>query len=355
MFSDPGAANFKRLRRLYSMEAAAEFITLLKGGFYRCLPILDVGGNPICCIENRIRVKASAYRVLFAPPCGESALQRFMDREIASSLFLEGTPYDQESEAGRTLRIKSGLDFISDSSRSITVENIFKLHSLTSKDRGGLHAGNYYRHGETEGDGALHSQLPRHMRRLVAFINAEDDINDLLKAAAIHFCIVHLRPYFKGNGIMARLIHLWYLARRGYPSVIGAPVSSLIAKNERGYRHALRLINRNASQSGVTDITPFLTFFADKIYNRLDSMSQEDGVPSAYDEALAAGSITEKERDLWGFTRTVYAMEDFSTKKLEKDFGHAAYATIRGFVMKFEKLGLLSSRKFGNRVRYRII
>ncbi|MBR7132631.1 MAG: hypothetical protein IKD04_03780 [Clostridia bacterium] len=42
------------------------------------------------------------------------------------------------------------------------------------------------------------------------------------------------------------------------------------------------------------------------------------------------------------------------TKQLEKDFGDAAYATIRGFVLKFEELGLLSSVKNGVRIIYKV-
>lgn len=38
----------------------------------------------------------------------------------------------------------------------------------------------------------------------------------------------------------------------------------------------------------------------------------------------------------------------------EKDYGHAAYATIRAFVLKFSEMGLLSSTKYGNRVKYRL-
>ena len=41
-------------------------------------------------------------------------------------------------------------------------------------------------------------------------------------------------------------------------------------------------------------------------------------------------------------------------KQLEKDFGNAAYATIRGFVMKFEKYGLLISKKYSNRIKYQV-
>ena len=42
------------------------------------------------------------------------------------------------------------------------------------------------------------------------------------------------------------------------------------------------------------------------------------------------------------------------TKQLEKDFGNAAYATIRIFVLKFERLGLLKSTQYGNRVKYAV-
>ena len=42
------------------------------------------------------------------------------------------------------------------------------------------------------------------------------------------------------------------------------------------------------------------------------------------------------------------------TKQLEKDFGNAAYATIRSFVLKFEQLGLLTSARYGNRLKYRV-
>ena len=66
------------------------------------------------------------------------------------------------------------------------------------------------------------------------------------------------------------------------------------------------------------------------------------------------GNVTEKEQALWKFVLTEYGEGQFSTKQLEKDFGNAAYATIRGFVFKFEKLGLLRSSKYGNRIKYQI-
>ena len=74
-----------------------------------------------------------------------------------------------------------------------------------------------------------------------------------------------------------------------------------------------------------------------------------------YDDAVKKGKVTEKESKLWKFVLSFYGTEEFSTKQLEKDFGDAAYATIRGFVSKFEKLGLLSSAKYGARVKYKVV
>jgi len=74
-----------------------------------------------------------------------------------------------------------------------------------------------------------------------------------------------------------------------------------------------------------------------------------------YEEALKAGKITEKEKQLWQFVLSCYGTVEFSTKQLEKDFGNAAYATIRGFVLKFKEFGLLTSTKYGTRGKYRVV
>lgn len=71
-----------------------------------------------------------------------------------------------------------------------------------------------------------------------------------------------------------------------------------------------------------------------------------------YQAALSEGKITEKEKVLWGFVLSAYGNGEFSTKQLERDFGNAAYATIRAFVLKFQELGLLRAQKYGNRNKY---
>lgn len=70
--------------------------------------------------------------------------------------------------------------------------------------------------------------------------------------------------------------------------------------------------------------------------------------------ALLTGEITEKEHALWNFVLNHYGKNEFSTKQLERDFGNAAYATIRSFVQKFERLGLLVCKNYSNRPKYRV-
>ena len=105
-------------------------------------------------------------------------------------------------------------------------------------------------------------------------------------------------------------------------------------------------MERNALISGYTDVTPFLFYFCNEVYNRL----QVDAVPpktdlEVYQTALAEGKITEKERLLWEYVLSAYGAEEFTTKQLEKDFRNAAYATIRTFVMKFHEMGCLLQEK----------
>ena len=93
----------------------------------------------------------------------------------------------------------------------------------------------------------------------------------------------------------------------------------------------------------------------ENVYHKLDNALPSPFTTGVFDDSLAQGKITEKEASLWRFVLSAYGKAEFSTKQLEKDFGNAAYATIRGFVLKFEELGLLRSIKYGNRNKYQII
>lgn len=104
----------------------------------------------------------------------------------------------------------------------------------------------------------------------------------------------------------------------------------------------------------MLDVTPFLVYFIENVYHKLGSALPAPSTTDTFKKALEQGGVTEKEQALWHFVLSAYGDGEFSTKQLEKDFGNAAYATIRGFVLKFEKLGLLRSSKYGNRIKYQV-
>ena len=379
LLSDKRLIDLKKLEYKYPQADLQEFIDLLKNGFYKLLPLKDFHGNNVVYLESTTQVQLSAAKILLTPQNSTQLYSiKAMEDEIISTFTIENIDFSRDSvrkimagyapgdeSENRIYGMKKGLEFISDPAHAITEENIFKLYEiavgafLPEEDR--LLPGNHYRHdavyivGEkVEHTGIGWQKLDEYMGDLVSFIHDKTPMNDLLKAALIHFYIAYLHPYFDGNGRMARLVHLWYLVQQGYSSALFVPLSEYINKSRKGYYNAYTLVEENAQISNILDATPFLVYFIENVYHKLDDALPAPITTGAFDDALAQGKITEKETALWRFVLSAYGDTEFSTKQLEKDFGDAAYATIRGFVLKFEELGLLYSVKYGNRKKYKI-
>ena len=193
------------------------------------------------------------------------------------------------------------------------------------------------------------------MENLFDWMNrARGSVHPLILSAVFHYEFVFIHPFADGNGRMARLMHLWYLVQQGYSSALFVPLSEYVNKSRKGYYDAYTLAEENARISGVLDVTPFLVYFIENVYHKLNGAIPARRTTKAFQAALSQGQVTEKEKALWSFVLSAYGEAEFSTKQLEKDFGNAAYATIRSFVLKFEHLGLLTSTRYGNRVKYRV-
>ena len=377
MLKDKHFTNYKHMKYKYGEDFNA-FLQTLEELYYKTLPLPDFDGNNIVFIENHAAVNQSAVKLLLQSQDGHYGIKAAEDEIVATSAIesidfsrdsvrkiLKGMAPKDEQE-NRILGIKHGLEFIADITNKITEENLHKLYMmmvgefLSGDDK--LLDGNLYRHDtvyvvsdRVEHSGLDHKKVPEFMKSLITFVNAEDDINDLIKAAIIHFYIAFVHPYFDGNGRMARLVHLWFLIQKGYRYALFIPFSSQIEKSRKAYYAGFTAIEENKKLSGKIDVTPFILYFINNVYNKMNEGTTTLETLTAYDDAVKDGRITEKETKLWKFVLSFYGTEEFSTKQLEKDFGDAAYATIRGFVLKFEDLGLLSSVKYGPRVKYKIV
>ena len=380
MLSDPMLVHLKKLKYKYPQANLSEFIALLQDGFYRSLPLHDFHGNPVVYLENAAQLRLSAAKILLTP---QNSAQLYgtqaMEREILSTFTIEQIDTSRSSvrrilsgyaptneREQRIYGMKRGLEFIADPSNKINEETIYQLYQmvigafLPKEDQ--LLPGQRYRHDHVYivGDKLEHTGLPwnklaGYMEQLVAFIQQDSSINDLWKAALIHFYLAYLHPYFDGNGRMARLLHLWYLVQQGYSSALFVPLSEYIERSRKKYYDAFSLVEQNVRISGVLDVTPFLLYFTEEVYHKLRSEQPDRVTTDTFRQALQNGKITEKEHALWQFVLTAYADQPFSTKQLEKDFGNAAYATIRGFVLKFTELGLLRATKFSTRTKYQVV
>jgi Fic family protein len=377
MLKDKHFTDYRKLKYKYSDDFSS-FLSTLEELYYKPLPIVDFEDNNIVFIENHASVNQNTIKRLLQSQNGYYGIKAAEDEIIATSAIesidfsrdsvrniLKGMAPNDEQE-NRILGIKKGLEFIADTSNKINEENLFKLYMMSAGDfvseDDKLLEGNLYRHDTVYvvGEDVAHSgvdfrKVPELMKALIDFINAEDDINDLIKATIIHFYIAYIHPYFDGNGRTARLVHLWFLIQKGYQSALFIPFSSQIEKSRKAYYDAFTAVEENKKLSGKIDVTPFVMYFINNVYNKMKEGTADIETLTAFDEAVKEGKITEKETKLWKFVLSFYGTNEFSTKQLEKDFSDAAYATIRGFVLKFEKLGLLSSVKYGTRVKYKVV
>lgn len=380
MLSDPGQLDLKKMGYKYGRENLQEFLALSKQYFYQELPLHDFDGNSMVYLDKAVQIPLSAARVLLTPQQSTRLYgTKALEDEILSTFRIEQIDTSRESvrrilsgqapkddEEHRIYGMKQGLEFIADRSHTITEKNLFRLYQMTigdflpEEDR--LLLGHWYRHdgvtvidSKTEHTGLPWQKLPAYMAELVAFAAEKAAQNDLIKAAILHFALAYLHPYFDGNGRMARLLHLWYLVQQGYSSVLFVPMSRFVEESRSRYYKAYTQVERNQQISGVLDVTPFLVYFAEFVYYRLGEDRPRPRILHAFEEALRQGKVTEKEQALWQFVLTAYGSEELSTKRLKKDFGDAAYATIRSFVLKFERFGLLTSVHYGNRIKYRVV
>lgn len=374
MLKDKHFCNLEKMKYKYSADFA-EFLQTLSELYYKELPLSDFNGNNLVFIENHAAVSQTAVKLLLKNQSNYYGVKTAEDEIVATSA-IENIDFSRDSvrnilkgyapkndQESRILGIKKGLEFIADTSNKITEENLHKLYMMTvgdfleGDDR--LNDGEFYRHdsvsivgSQIEHMGVNYKKIAELMKALIEFINADDSINDLVKAAVIHFYFAYVHPYFDGNGRTARLMHLWFLIQKGYQSALFIPFSGLIEKSRKAYYDAFSVVEDNQIFSGVIDVTPFVLYFIENVYNKMNNSTD---TLSVYDEAVKSGELTKKEVALWQFVISCYGTEEFSTKQLEKDFGNAAYATIRSFVLKLEKLGLLTSVKYGTRTKYKVI
>ncbi len=104
------------------------------------------------------------------------------------------------------------------------------------------------------------STLKWEMKALLVWLNSENKIDAVLKAAVAHLWFLTLHPFEDGNGRMARALTDMLLARADNTKQRYYSMSAQIEKTKKDYYDVLE-----STQKGTLDITEWLSWFFDTL------------------------------------------------------------------------------------------
>ena len=183
---------------------------------------------------------------------------------INEGITVKGKPLKDHLEAkDHHAALEYLYDLIDKDKKHTVSEMLIKnLHQIILQETDREWAGRY-RNANVIIGGAKHTppdalQVPQKMRDLISWlISQKNKINIIELAALLHHKLVHIHPFFDGNGRTARLTMNLFLMQAGYPLVV------IMKTDRKKYYDVL-----DKADSGVYE--PLLKFIARSIERSLD-------------------------------------------------------------------------------------
>ncbi len=183
---------------------------------------------------------------------------------ISEGLTIKGKPLKDHLEAkNHTEALMYLFDLVDkDKKQTVSQQLIRSLHALIVQDTDKEWAGQY-RNSAVMITGTEHRppealDVPRLMGELIEWVGKEKTKISVIELAAIfHHKLVHIHPFFDGNGRTARLAMNIFLLQAGFPLVI-------VLKNDRKkYYRVLALADKGRYE-------PLVRFIAQAVERSLD-------------------------------------------------------------------------------------
>ncbi len=92
--------------------------------------------------------------------------------------------------------------------------------------------------------------IREYLNNLEKYINIDDEIDDLIKLAVIHYQFESIHPFYDGNGRTGRIINVLFLILKG---LLDSPIlylSRFIIRNKAAYYHLLQDVRENKNWEG---------------------------------------------------------------------------------------------------------
>jgi len=168
---------------------------------------------------------------------------------------------------------------------SITVRDIFDIHSLVLQNIESEFAGRY-RNGQVRILGASfvppnYLKVSELMKELIDFVNRnKENLNLVELIARFHHKFVWIHPFFDGNGRTARLLMNLLFMKYGYPPAI------ILKNNRKQYYRSLNLANNG-------DYDSFILLVAQALERSLDLYLESCGA-LGHDEYVPLSTLAKK-------------------------------------------------------------
>lgn len=192
-----------------------------------------------------------------------------------------GVEYAGMVHAGRDVEgvVEMMLDATQNYMAPLDQERLFGWHAaLFPTGWSGMHRieTGCYRQGEMQvvsgamGKERVHFQapppdrVPIEMERFLAWFNAENSLDPVLKSAIAHFWFIIIHPFDDGNGRIARAISDLMLARSEESHQRFYSLSNQIFTEKKGYYEILK-----KTQHSTSDITGWLDWFLHCLYRSI--------------------------------------------------------------------------------------
>jgi len=227
-----------------------------------------------------------AVRVLVGQPDAVSPRARdqyvaeYLTQEAWASSFIEGAIATREQaremvEKGRAPRDTSERMVLNNyraleqvrvwKDQPITPEMILQLQALLAEgtdirpeDVGRLRLRQVVvstAEGEVLHEPPSFEELPKRLKALCDFANANDGLHPVARAVAMHFMLAYDHPFGDGNGRTARALFYWSMLHAGYWLIEFMPISDVIRQAHKQYGRAFLL-----SETDNQDFTHFLAY-----------------------------------------------------------------------------------------------
>ncbi|MFH1030437.1 MAG: Fic family protein [bacterium] len=183
---------------------------------------------------------------------------------INEGLTVKGKPLKDHLEAkDHHAALEYLYDLIDKDKKNTVSEMLIKnLHQIILRETDKEWAGRY-RNAKVIIGGADHTppdalQVPNLMRDLIAWLNSQKNkLNIVELSALLHHKIVHIHPFFDGNGRTARLIMNLFLMQAGYP------IAVIMKTDRKKYYDVLDKADKSKYE-------PLVKFIAQSIERSLD-------------------------------------------------------------------------------------